>query len=122
MNKTDSYSQLINLFRDEGSAYNPPSIRLGEIISKSPLLIKVDELQLTKDEILINHTLLDHEYEFSIPSTSASGSCTNGSISSISIPNGKINIKNILKIGDLVSIQPTADKEIWIILNKVVRP
>lgn len=118
----DPYEKFINMCRQEGSTYNPPNIRLGTVMNESPLVIKVGELQLIKEDLLINYSLLDYKEDFSLNKTSASGSTSQGSISSIEIPKGQMNIKGVLKKEDIVVLQPISESQTWIILCKVVRP
>lgn len=120
--KNDPYEKFINMCRQEGSTYNPPNIRLGTVVSENPLVIKVGELQLVEGDLLVNHALLDYKEDFNLNKTSASGSTSQGSISSIEIPKGQMNIKGSLKKEDVVVVQPISDSQTWIILCKVVRP
>lgn len=53
------YSGLIAMMQEEGAKSNPPSICLGEVISESPLEIKVDELPLDAKDFLIADYLIE---------------------------------------------------------------
>lgn len=62
--KDNPYSKMIEIIKDKGSAYNPPSIEIGILISPSPnVVIKVNDLQLDRDNLLtsdiLNFTTLD---------------------------------------------------------------
>lgn len=120
--KNDPYEKFINMCRQEGSTYNPPDIRLGTVISEKPLVIKVGELQLIEEDLLINHRLLDYKEDFSLNKTLASGDTSQGSISSIEIPKGQMNIRGSFKKEDIVVLQPISESQTWIILCKAVRP
>ena len=119
---SNPFSDLVAIMRDQGSAYNPTSIQLAEVINPPPnLIIKFGDLEIDKDFILIADYLLDsYKRQITIPSTSASGTAGDHSISSISIPNGEIDFKDTLKKGDLLAVMPTQDKQKYIIIAKVV--
>lgn len=59
------YSRLIQLMQKHGAAYNPPCLELGAVISVSPLIVKIGDLQLDKDNLLIAESLLDNIKDFS---------------------------------------------------------
>lgn len=119
--KNEPYEKFINMFRQEGSSYNPPQMRLGTVVSVTPLVIKTGELQLTKEDILVNSNITDISVDFTLDNTKANGNACEGSISSIEIPNGTMKLKSILKENDVVALQPISDCQTWIILCKVVR-
>lgn len=123
MKKQDPFAELVKAMRSEGAKFNPPSLRVGVVTSVNPLLVKLEELQLTKEDILIDASLIEHNEEFSLDSTPARGSVsTGGNLSNLSIEKGSLKIKTRLKKDDLLVLIPTQDKQIWIILSKVVRP
>lgn len=119
--KNDTYSQLVNVFRDEGSKKNPPTFSLGEVTSTEPLTVKVGDLPLSSDNLLINESLLDHTRGITLPLVTAEGSTTKDTMVDIGIPKAELKIKSKLKKGDIVYIIPTLDKQTWVILCKVVR-
>jgi hypothetical protein len=51
------YSELLNLMREQGAKYNPPTIQLGRVISATPLKIIIGDLQLDKSDIYINDSI-----------------------------------------------------------------
>lgn len=57
--KKDPYVEILMMMQKEGAKSNPPSICLGEIVSVSPLRIKVDELILEPDDFLIADFLIE---------------------------------------------------------------
>lgn len=76
------YSGLIAMMQTEGAKSNPPSICLGEVISESPLKIKVDELILDPDDFLIDDFLVEG-YKRSLK-VSSKGTLVNSGESSMS--------------------------------------
>ena len=46
------YSEMIDLMRVQGASYNPPSIKIGTMLSSN--VLKVGELQVNKRNLLIN--------------------------------------------------------------------
>ncbi|SKA99321.1 Protein of unknown function [Caloramator quimbayensis] len=51
------YSELLQVMREQGAKYNPPTIEIGQIISATPLKIKINDLQLDKSDIYINDSI-----------------------------------------------------------------
>jgi hypothetical protein len=99
----DSYNKIINLIRQEGGADIAPFILLGEVLSVSPLLVLVNNVQLDKDNLYISDDLItSHSHTYSGGTTS--------------------EYNPTLQAGDRVAIMPTQDKKTFIILNKVVKP
>lgn len=85
------YTTLVKTMREEGSAYNPPSLNIGEIISPlGNLRVKVNGLILDKTDLLIAEDLV-HSSKF-------------------------IDLKK----GDKVLVFPTEDNQTHIIVSKVV--
>lgn len=129
---SNPYSKIVKLIRNEGKFFNPPSILLGVVLSTQPSLsIKVNDLQINKENLLIADNLLGtYTRQFDIPSTTnindaisstsvgEHGSHTH-SINSIGI-DGTINFIDTLKVGDNLAVLPTEDMQIFIILARVV--
>ena len=78
-------AKIVKIMRSEGAKDNPPSLCLGEIVSITPLTIKVDELLLEQDDFLIADYLVEG-YKRSLQVTSQ-GTMTN---------NGNSNMKGTL--------------------------
>lgn len=98
------YSELLNLMREQGAKYNPPTIEIGEVISPNPVKIKLGDLQLDKDDVLINDFLLQgYKRQLKV----------NG------ITN-EYETTDTLKKGDLLAIMPAGDRQRFIVLCKVV--
>ncbi|MBC2579688.1 DUF2577 domain-containing protein [Clostridium sp. DJ247] len=119
----DAYNKILNIMENHGLKYNPPSIDIGIVISESPLTIKIEELQLTKDNVLVADFLLPNcKRKINIPNTTAAGSITSGSITSISIPEGELNFTDGLKKNDIIACLATEDRQKYIILARLVKP
>lgn len=78
----DPYSGILSMMQTEGAKSNPPSICLGEVISESPLKIKVDELPLDAKDFLIADYLIEG-YKRSLK-VSSKGAIVNSGESSMS--------------------------------------
>lgn len=92
--RTDSpFAKLLGMMREEGGAYNPPSILLSEVVTAEPLTIKVGELQIDRDNLLVADYLLNNT-----------------------------EMWNGLVAGDLLAVMPTEDRQTFIILARVVKP
>lgn len=116
------YIGLINIMKEQGEQYNTSSVTLGQIISIAPLTIKLGELQLNKDDLLISDILVDNYSRIATLNLSDPGSIGNES-SSVSLSgNGTIILNTSLQRGDLVAIVPTENRQKYIVLCKVVNP
>ncbi|MGB9813537.1 MAG: DUF2577 domain-containing protein [Thermovenabulum sp.] len=130
--KKNPYSTLIKIMREQGAKYNPPSIQIGQVISPPPnIVIKIGDLQVDKDNILIADYLLPtYQRQISIPMTSGAGIMSSEivgdhgththTIYQLEISQGKIQTQDTLKSGDLVAVMPTEDRQTYIVLAKVV--
>lgn len=117
------YNDLLGAMRRQGAKNNPPGIRLGMVVSTAPLTVSLGDLQIDAANIRINAALIDgFDLEFSLPSTAASGTAGDEAISSIAVPDGTATLKKTLKAGDRVAVQPTENRQTYIILCKVVAP
>ena len=66
--KDNPYSKLIEIMKVKGSSSNPPSIQIAEVISPPPnLIIKIGDLQLDKNNVLIaDYLLKEHKRKITI--------------------------------------------------------
>ncbi|APM40540.1 DUF2577 domain-containing protein [Clostridium kluyveri] len=121
MNIKNPYNDILLKMRSQGAAYNPPSIDIGKVISSDPLTIQINDTPLTKKNLLVSDFLLaNYKRRIKIPSTSATGSTTDGSITSIGIPDAELNFIEGLKKDDMVACLATPDGQKYIVLCKVV--
>jgi hypothetical protein len=105
----DPYIKILNSMQRQGKKFNPPSICTGTVTSPPPnLIIKVNDMPLYNDDILISDYLLS-DYSRNI-----SSNITDATISQIT------TIDSVLNEGDKVAIMPTIDMQTWIVLCKVV--
>lgn len=95
MKVNNPYSELLGVMRRQGGKSNPPSIQIGIILSVSPLVIKINNLQIDKDNILIADTLLKKS-------------------------TGEIDPAAGLSPQDKVALIATSDKKTYIVLCRVV--
>lgn len=58
MEKDNPYLKILTLMEKHGEKKNPSSIEIAYVVSSEPLTIKIGELQLTKDDLLIADYLL----------------------------------------------------------------
>lgn len=110
MSRENPYSRLIELMRDEGTHFNPPSIRLAEIKSVEPLLINIGSVDIDKDNLLISDRLLK-EYKRDVVLTTSTNSYT-----------GELSYKDVgLNVGDIVLLLPVNNEQDFVLIDKVVR-
>lgn len=121
MNIGNPYSEIINQMRNQGAYYNPSGIEIGVVTNEDPIAVQLGDLPLNKDNLLIaDYLKKGYSRQINIPSTSASGSTSDGSISSIAIPQGNLNLlDNGFKKGDNVALV-RAEATKYLILCKVV--
>lgn len=76
--------------RTQGAKYNTPYVQLGVVVSPDPLTIKLGDLQIGKENLLVA--------EYLLPSYLTDG----------------------LKAEDIVALTPTLDEQTYIVLARVV--
>nr|WP_303244413.1 DUF2577 domain-containing protein [uncultured Cellulosilyticum sp.] len=144
------YSGLLQMMQTQGAKNNPPSICLGEVITPNPLTIKTEDLILDHDDILVSDVLVDgYKRELvetgegtttitgtlsSSTQNRAGGSGDNSfashnheiynqaELSGSYTREGTIQceFKSYLKVGDLLAMMPTVNRQQYIVLCKVV--
>lgn len=102
---SDPYSKLIQQMKKQGQSVNTPAIQIGQVISTYPLTIRIGDLQIDKDNILMADYLL-------------SGYTRK---SNLTIGSGTITFTDTLNNNDRLAILPTEDKQLYIVLARVVR-
>lgn len=135
----DPYSGLIGMMQKEGAKLNPPSIKVGIIISSEPLHIKVDDQDIYEDDVLVADYLLgDYKREMTfntngdLTSTTQSTSGGGGYAEFAShshaigakatyIGEGEIILKPYLKKDDLLALMPMMGEQQYIVLARVVK-
>lgn len=90
------YGKFVKLMREQGAVDNPGTLEIAKVTSVSPLAILLGDLPLTKEELLVNPNMLNKiEYQGNL-------------------------IREGLKVGDLVLVQPINNQQKWIVVSKVV--
>lgn len=125
--------------QEQGKKYNTPSICIGKVVRVQPLQIKTGELLLDQDDLLVcdlltesykrsAHIVSSGELTSSTQATSggtgeASFATHNHKISASYNLNGMADIvfEDGLKKGDLLALIPTENRQIYIVLCKVVK-
>ena len=108
--------------QEQGEKYNSPSVNLGQVISIAPLTIKLGELSLDKDDLLISDILIGNCSRTATLILSASDSIGNESGAASLSGNGTIILNTSLQKGDLVAMMSTKNRQKYIVLCKVVKP
>lgn len=123
--KENPYSKMIEIMKNQGTKSNNPLIAI--VIESPPnLVIKINDLQIDKVNILIADYLLSgYKRNIRIPEVSATGETneTNThkhSINKIGINNMETTFLDTLKKGDKLAVLPTDDKQTYIVLCRVV--
>lgn len=129
--KENPYSKMVELMKKQGATSNPPSVQIGEVISPNPLTIRIGDLQIDKDNILIaDYLLKDYKRKIKIPEVVATGETNNvsvgdhgthkHSVEKIGINEVEITFLDTFKQGDKLAALSTEDKQTYIILARVV--
>lgn len=127
------YSKMIEIMKKQGATSNPPSIQIGEVVQPPPkLIVKIDDLQIDNDNILIaDYLLKNHVREVrtdtmtNVPSkqfetgTTTVNSNHSHNIAELTINNTKIYTDDTLKKGDLLAVMPVYDRQLYIILARL---
>lgn len=132
---SNPYSDLVSIMRDQGSAYNPPSIQLAKVVTPPPnLIISMGDLQLDGGNLLVADYLLSgYQREVILPvatpdSESISpaavgdhGSHTHTVTTTAAAPTpGIMTFTDTLKAGDQLAVMPTSDKQTFLIIGRMV--
>ncbi|RJE48695.1 MULTISPECIES: DUF2577 family protein [unclassified Dehalobacter] len=113
MEPKNPYSELVMLIQDQGSKYNPPYICIGQVTNPPPKLrIKMGDLQLDSENLLMSDVLLDHDRQAILTTTEGYGETTEG----------VLQIESCLQKGALVALLPLEREQTYIVLSKVVSP
>lgn len=119
----DPYVRILEHMRAQGGKNNTPYVQVGVVITPDPLTIKLGDLQIDKENLLVADDLLPgYTRKITIPTTPATGSTTEEGITSIGIPDGNISLTNGLKANDIVALIPTLDEQTYIVLTRLVSP
>lgn len=131
----DPYSGLIDMMRNEGAAFNPPSICLGEVLTAWPdISIKVGDLPIYKDDIKIADYLVGNyrrQINISGELQGKTNEVSGGSgydsfashsheVSGNSNLIGSVEYTDTLQKGDEVVLLPLEDGNTYIVLARVV--
>ena len=122
MAKKTAVNRILAVIQQEGAKNNPSELLLGEVISQNPLSIRVGELPLTREDLLVNKFLLEYDRQFTINTCSANGTLSGvaGGIATCGFDNKKIIFHNVLKEGSTVVLYPVMDNQKYLVLCEVI--
>ena len=109
--KENPYSKLLEITKGKkkGIDRTTDNVRIGEVISTSPLTITIGELPIDKDNILVaDYLLSDYSRDYT-----TNRHIPNGSDSGTMVFTDSVNV------GDRLAILQTADKQLYIIIARV---
>lgn len=119
----DPFVRILEHMQEQGGKNNTPYVQMGLVVSADPLTIKLGDLQIGKDNLLVADYLLpNYARKISIPTTTASGTTATESVLTIGIPGGDITLTDGLKKDDVVALIPTPDEQIYFVLARLVSP
>lgn len=104
--KDNPYSKILELTESEQDKDN---VMIGEVVSASPLIVQIGDLQIDRDNILISDYLLSgHSRNYSTDRLIPNGSSS-----------GNIRYTDTVKVGDKLAVLQTSDKQLYIIIARV---
>jgi len=110
--KDNPYSKIVEIMQKQGAMLNPPSIQIGEVISPPPnLVVKINDLQIDKDNILVaDHLLKEEKYirEYKTSDDKVLWSDMR-----------YIKYVDTLVKGDLLAVLSVYDKQLYLILTRL---
>lgn len=124
----------IKLMRQNGEVNNPTPFFIGEVTSITPLIIQVGDIQLEREDVLINEILLaGYERKLELYTTNATGQTVNSSggsgyaeyashshgISNIAIKDGTYKTLDDFTKGDKLVLLMSQDQQQFVVLCKV---
>lgn len=114
MGKSDKdFAKLLKLMQRQGEANNPKGLEIGVMTSSNTC--SIGDLELDKDDLLVNETLLKPvltELDFNIQSSGGTSHTHNWV--------DKSKYFKPLKKGDIVVLLKLEDQDMYVILCKVV--
>ncbi len=149
MMNRDPYGEMVIMMKNYGAAYNPPTIQIGEVSSEDPLVIKIGDLEIDKNNLLVaDYLLAEHSRTVMLDelqcegykdclsrqpdnfvSKITSGAPTKNCPIVIMEPADKeekeikaestLIFTDTLKVGDLVAVMPTNELCKFIVLSRV---
>lgn len=135
----NAFAELLDTMREMGAKDNPITVLVGKVTSASPLVVKINEIEIDKDNLLIaDYLLAGYERDGKIEGigklqasgtlgtiTSPAGSGTLDSVNITTQENGssiegKIKLSDGLKAGDVVGLFPVEGNQTFIIFARLV--
>lgn len=138
------YSKMIEIMKNKSASLNPPSIQIAEVIEVPPnLIIKVNDLQIDRENILIaDYLLKDYKRNITLRAErikfrkdnpvgqTESSSQHSHFLSYIDVDDTPVEIdaeekssyiktECTLEKGDLLAVMPVSDKQLYIILARL---
>lgn len=126
--KDNPYSKLIEQMRKQGGSVNSPDIQIGRVVSPSPLVVQIGDLQVDRDNLLIADYLLGNYArdaiigEVSVSGSTGSSESHSHNISKLDVGKARVRYTNSLNHNDRLAIMATSDRQTYIVLAKVVSP
>ena len=100
------YSAILEHMREQGGKNNTPYVEIGLVVSADPLVIKLGDLQIGKENLLVAAELLPgYERQITLDGIPKNLAYTDG-----------------FQADDTVALIPTLDGQTYIVLTKVVSP
>lgn len=132
----DPYLSFVGVMQEEGAVRNTSPYLIGEVKSTEPLVVRTEEVELTREDMLINEFLLTaykRKLRLDITqaegvSQSSSGGSGSGSdsyashnhgMNTIGIPDGTFTTLEDFAIGDLVLLLMSSNQQQFILVCKL---
>ena len=108
-----------------GSQY--PTMEIGQVVSPSPLTVKIRDLQIGSEDIYVaDYLLADYTREFTFPPTSVNGQTNSAdghthSLNTVGVVKEDITFLDTVELGDLLAVYPISDNQKYVILARLVK-
>lgn len=132
----DAYQSLVQIMREEGGAGLPASpYFIGEVVTASPLVIKIGDLQIEQKNMKINAYLLPgYSRQMGLATTGASGrtgeesggggeesfSSHSHAQGTIGVPSGTFTTQDTLRVGMKVLMLASSDGQQYVVICPLV--
>lgn len=136
--------EIMEVMKEVGSSNKLPEIEIGTIVHVEEtedrlvdIKVKINDLEITKDNLYISdHLIKEHKRKIRTdtilkpkiiaPTNSVNDGGRDASshlheLESLKIIDSNIYTRDTLKVGDLVSVLATRDRQTYFVLNRMVR-
>lgn len=135
MSEDNPFMSMVGLMQEQGGSKSNQPFFIGEVISASPLIVQIEGVQITEEDMFINEFLLSgYQRAFSMATTTATGTTQSQSggsgdssfsshshdVETIGIPSGTWVATSSFFVGDKVLLLYSENGQQFVLVCKVV--